>query len=339
MIKMKIAVVPGDGIGREVIPAALSVLDAFNLKIEKVPLEIGYGKWERTGSALTDEDISIIKECSCVLFGAITTPPDPGYKSVLVRLRKELDLYANIRPFAPLKNVRLPCETKAFDFIIVRENTEGMYSGVEELHEDAAYTTRVITRRGSERIAGSACRIAGGRKKRITIVHKANVLKSDSFFRDVCKGVAKKDGITYGEMLVDAMAYDMVMHPDRYDVIVTTNLFGDILSDLAAALVGGLGLCPSANIGEKYALFEPVHGSAPDIAGRGIANPIAAILSVKMMLEWMDKTEEAFAIGKAVDSVLLQGITTPDLGGEYSTMDVSNAIIKSILNQNFYESI
>ncbi|MFA4936213.1 MAG: isocitrate/isopropylmalate family dehydrogenase, partial [Candidatus Methanoperedens sp.] len=195
---MKLAVIPGDGIGREVIPAALVVLDAFGMDIEKVPLDIGYGKWEKTGSALTDEDMAIIKECDCVLFGAITTPPDPNYKSVLMRLRKELDLYANIRPFVPLEKVTLPCGKK-FDFVIVRENTEGMYSGVEELHENAAYTTRIITRKGSERIAESACRIANERKKRLTIVHKANVLKSDSFFRDVCISVIKRRGISYNE--------------------------------------------------------------------------------------------------------------------------------------------
>ncbi len=326
---MRIAVVPGDGIGKEVVPAALSVLDAFGLDIEKIPLEIGYGKWKRTGSALTDDDLDIIKGCDCVLFGAITTPPDPNYKSVLVRLRKELDLYANIRPFSPLKTVKLPC-SKKFDFIIVRENTEGMYSGVEELHEDAAYTTRVITRKGCERIAERACALAKSRKKNITIVHKANVLKSDSFFRDVCTGVAKRNGIAYNEMLVDAMAYDLILRPEKYDVIVTTNLFGDILSDEAAAIAGGLGLCPSANTGDRYALFEPIHGSAPDIAGKGIANPIAAILSVKMMLEWAGWTKEAASIGRAVDDVLQQGIVTPDLGGSYSTVDVSDAIAKMV---------
>lgn len=326
---MKIAVVPGDGIGKEVMPAALSVLDAFDLGIEKVPLEIGYGKWERTGNAITDDDIALIRECDCVLFGAITTPPDPNYKSVLVRLRKELDLYANIRPFKPLRNVNLPC-TGNFDFVIVRENTEGMYSGVEELHTDAAYTTRIVTRKGSERIAQSACSLVQKRKGHLTIVHKANVLKSDSFFRDICTGVAKKNNISYSEMLVDAMAYDMILNPGKYDVIVTTNLFGDILSDEAAAITGGLGLCPSANIGDKYALFEPIHGSAPDIAGKGIANPIAAILSVKMMLEWTGKTEEARSIDKAVDSVLTQHITTPDLGGRYSTRDVGEAIARLV---------
>ena len=326
---MKVAIIPGDGIGKEVLPAALSVLDVFGLDIEKVPLEIGFGKWEKTGSAITDDDIALIKQCDCVLFGAITTVPDPNYKSVLVRIRKELDLYANIRPFTPLEKVKLPC-AKKFDFVIVRENTEGMYSGVEELHEDVAYSTRIITRKGSTRIAEKACKIAKMRKKQLTIVHKANVLKSDSFFRDVCTGVAKKNDIRYNEMFVDAMAYDMILHPEKYDVIVTTNLFGDILSDEAAAMVGGLGLCPSANIGDKYALFEPIHGSAPDIAGKGIANPIAAILSVKMMLEWAGFNVEAKTIGQAVNNVLDNGIITPDLGGSYSTLDVSNAITKLI---------
>jgi len=317
-------------VGKEVIPAALRVLDAFGLDIEKIFLDIGYGKWEKTGKALTDEDMAVIKDCDCVLFGAITTPPDPDYKSVLMRLRKELDLYANIRPFAPLRNVKLPCSGK-FDFVIVRENTEGMYSGVEELHEDAAYTTRIITRKGSERIAEHACKIAGERKKQVTIVHKANVLKSDSFFRDVCIGVAKKNRIAFNEMYVDAMAYDLILRPEKYDVIVTTNLFGDILSDVAAALVGGLGLCPSANVGDKHALFEPIHGSAPDIAGKGIANPLAAILSVRMMLEWMRRKKEAQEIAKAVDGVLEKGIVTPDLGGSYSTIEVAEAIAGMVL--------
>ncbi len=327
---MKLAVVPGDGIGKEVMPAALSVLDAFGLDMEQIPIEIGYGKWERTGSALTDEDMSIIKDCDCVLFGAVTTPPDLNYKSVLLRLRKELDLYANIRPFSPLANVKLPCNKKVFDLVIVRENTEGMYSGVEELLEDAAYTTRVITRKGSERIAQSACTIAKKRKKQITIVHKANVLKSDSFFRDVCKSIANKNKISYNEMLVDAMAYDIVLRPEKYDVLVTTNLFGDILSDVAAAVSGGLGICPSANIGDRYALFEPIHGSAPDIAGKGIANPIASILSVRMMLQWLGHETEAEILKKTVDSVIARGIVTPDLGGSYSTTDVSEAISKNI---------
>lgn len=324
---MKLAVIPGDGVGREIIPVALEVLDAL-IDTEKIFLDIGYGKWKSTGSAISEEDIHIIKDCDCVLLGAITTPPDPNYKSVLLRLRKELDLYANIRPFTSFENIS---KAKDFDFVIVRENTEGMYSGIEKVDENIAYTTRVITRKGSERIAEYACSIAENRKKRITIVHKANVLKSCLFFKNICIAIAKRKAIAYNEMLVDAMAYDLILHPERYDVIVTTNLFGDILSDVAAALVGGIGLCPSANIGNTYALFEPVHGSAPDIAGKGIANPIACILSVRLMLEWAGRKKEADIISKAVNNVLEQGVTTPDIGGLHSTKQVANAIIKNIM--------
>lgn len=327
---MKVAVVEGDGIGKEVIPSALKVLKAIdtNLKIniEQVPVELGYGKWEKIGVPITDFDLDIIKSCDCILFGAITTPPDPNYKSVLVKLRKELDLYANIRPFKTYSSI----SQKYIDFIIVRENTEGMYSGIEEIKADVALSTRVISRKGSERIAKYGCEIAKKRKNQITIVHKANILKSCRFFRDICIDIAKNYNIEYKERLVDAMCYDLILHPDKYDVIVTTNLFGDILSDLSAALIGGLGLCPSANLGSKYALFEPVHGSAPDIAGQGKANPIAAILSVKMMFEWAGETENANIIERAVKHVLFKGIKTPDLGGNNTTEEVTNAISREI---------
>ncbi|HID27746.1 MAG TPA: isocitrate/isopropylmalate dehydrogenase family protein [Methanosarcinales archaeon] len=327
---MKVTVVEGDGIGKEVIPSALKVLKAIetNLKIniEQVPVELGYDKWEKIGVAITDLDLDIIKSCDCILFGAITTPPDPNYKSVLVKLRKELDLYANIRPFKTYSSI----SQKYIDFIIVRENTEGMYSGIEEIKADVALSTRVISRKGSERIAKYGCEIAKKRKNQITIVHKANILKSCGFFRDICIDIAKNYNIEYKERLVDAMCYDLILHPDKYDVIVTTNLFGDILSDLSAALIGGLGLCPSANLGYKYALFEPVHGSAPDIAGQGKANPIAAILSIKMMLEWAGETENANIIERAVKNVLFKGIKTPDLGGNNTTKEVTDAISREI---------
>lgn len=322
---MRIAVVEGDGIGREVVPAALQVLDVLGLGFEKVPLEIGYAKWEKIGEAMTDEDIDIMKDCDCVFFGAVTTPRDPNYRSVLVRIRKELDLYANIRPYKSWEKINTPFK-KPFDFIIVRENTEGMYSGIEEIREDAAYTTRVITRKGSLRIAEHACKLVKDRKNLLTIVHKANILKSCRFFRDICIDVARARDVEYDEMYIDAMVYNIILHPERFDGIVTTNLFGDILSDLAAVLVGGLGMCPSANIGEKYALFEPVHGSALDIAGKGIANPIAAILSAKMMLEWYGEKQKAEAIQQAVEKTLASGITTPDLGGKHSTQEVAKAV-------------
>ncbi len=321
----KLAVIEGDGIGREVIPAALEVLDAFGLEIEKVPLELGYARWERTGTAMSEEDIEIIKGCDAVLFGAITTVPDPNYKSILLTIRKELDLYANIRPIKPLPGVTGVTGRSDFDFVIVRENTEGLYSGIEELHEDFATTQRLVTRKGSERIAEYACKLAKERKNRLTIVHKSNVLKSDKLFLDVCRETASAREVEYNDMLVDAMAYSLMMRPENYDVVVTTNLFGDILSDMSGALVGSLGLLPSANIGSKYAFFEPVHGSAPDIAGKGIANPLAAILCVKMLLEWMGE-KRASLIDEAIGYVLQNKIIPPDLGGNSTTAEVGHAV-------------
>lgn len=331
---MKLAIIEGDGVGKEVIPAAVEVLDALGLEIEKVPLELGYGKWERTGTAITDEDINILKECDCVLFGAVTTPPDPNYKSVLLTIRKELDVYANIRPIKPLAGIKGVTGRNDFDLVIVRENTEGMYSGIEEIHDDVSYTTRVITRKGSKRIAEYACKLAKQRQNKVTIVHKSNVLKSDKLFLDTCRSVADDANVTYNDMLVDSMAFSLITSPQKYDVVVTTNLFGDILSDMSAALVGSLGLAPSANIGEKYAFFEPVHGSAPDIAGKGIANPIAAILCVKMMMEWRGDTKNASLVENAVNHVSGQGIMTSELGGTSSTKEVGHAVAEYIKAQN-----
>jgi methanogen homoisocitrate dehydrogenase len=325
----KLAVIEGDGIGKEVIPAALEVLDAFGLEIEKVPLELGYARWERTGTAMSEEDIETIKGCNAVLFGAITTVPDPNYKSILLTIRKELDLYANVRPIKPLPGVTGVTGRSDFDFVIVRENTEGLYSGIEELHEDFATTQRLVTRKGSERIAEYACKLAKERKNRLTIVHKSNVLKSDKLFLDVCREVADARGVEYNDMLVDAMAYSLMMRPENYDVVVTTNIFGDILSDMSGALVGSLGLLPSANIGSKYAFFEPVHGSAPDIAGKGIANPLAAVLCVKMLLEWMGE-KNAQLIDEAVGYVLKDKIITPDLGGKSGTAEVGHAVAECL---------
>jgi len=326
---MKLAVIEGDGIGKEVIPAALKVLDAFELELEKVPLELGYARWERTGTAMAQEDLEVIKRCNAVLFGAVTTVPDPNYKSVLLTIRKELDLYANIRPVKPLPGVTGVTGRTDFDFVIVRENTEGLYSGIEEIGNELSWTKRIVTRRGSERIAEYACKLAKRRKNKVTIVHKSNVLKSDKLFLDVCRQVADSREVKYGDMLVDSMAYSLIMHPERYDVVVTTNLFGDILSDMCATLVGSLGLVPSANIGEKYAFFEPVHGSAPDIAGKGISNPIAAILCVKMLLEWLNDSRALF-IDAAIEHVIRNNIITPDLGGKAGTIEVGNAIAEFV---------
>ena len=315
----KVAVVAGDGIGPEVVQSALAVLEAAGADFEQVPVEIGLGRWKKTGLAMSDGDMEIIKQCDCVLLGAITTPPDPNYRSVLLRMRKELDLYANIRPF----------HSSALDFIIVRENTEGLYSGIEDVGEEESRTLRVITRRGSERIAAVACDLAAKRKK-LTVVHKSNVLRSDRLFLKTCRKVADDRKIPVEDMLVDAAAYNLVVNPERFDVLVTTNLFGDILSDEAAGVIGSLGLCASANIGEGHALFEPIHGSAPDIAGKGISNPIGAIRSAAMMMEWLGEPKTAHHIEDAVERTLAQGIATQDLGKSCKTADVTKAVAANL---------
>ena len=317
---MRIAVVEGDGVGREVIPPARRILEMLLADAEFFDVEIGYSKWERTGSACTDEDIDSLRDSDAILFGAVTTPPDPNYKSVLLRIRKELDLYANLRPV----------KGDGFDIMIVRENTEGLYSGIEEIGPDRSTTLRVVTKAGSERIARYACRLAKDRRNSLVIGNKANVLKSDVLFRDTCLSVAKEEGVFARAAFIDALTLDVLMHPSDYDVIVTTNIFGDILSDACGYLTGGLGMLPSANIGEKHAFFEPVHGSAPDIAGKGIANPVAAIRSAAMLLAHLGRTEEAAAIDDAVDSVLASGIKTRDLGGSFSTDDVGEAVYMQV---------
>jgi len=314
-----VAIVRGDGIGPEVVESALMVLEAAGAQFEQVPVDIGLGRWKRTGIAMAKEDLQTIKECDCVLFGAITTPPDPGYRSVLLQLRRELDLYANIRPFRS-------CD---LDFIIVRENTEGLYSGLEDVGVEESRTVRLITRLGSERIARKACDLVARRSK-LTIVHKANVLKSDHLFLNTCRAVAEGHRIPFEDMLVDTTAYNLIVNPGRFDVLVTTNLFGDILSDEAAGIIGSLGLCASANVGESRALFEPIHGSAPDIAGKGIANPIGAIRSAAMMMEWLGDGETARRIDAAAERALDQGMKTPDLGGSCKTKDMTAAIVENL---------
>lgn len=316
----KVAVVAGDGIGPEVVESALAVLDAAGAQCERLPVEIGLARWKRTGLAMGEEDLEALKECDCIFLGAISTPPDPNYKSVLLRIRKELDLYANIRPF----------QSQDLDFIIVRENTEGLYSGIEEVGLEESHTMRVITRRGSERIAEIACDLVAGRQK-LTIIHKSNVLRSDRLFLECCRAVAARRGVLCEDMLVDAAAYNLVVNPKRFDVMVTTNLFGDILSDEAAGVIGSLGLCASANVGSVHALFEPIHGSAPDIAGKGIANPVGAIRSAAMMMQWLGEPEMARRIETAVHTALTCGARTPDLGGDFKTADVTDAVKKYLV--------
>jgi methanogen homoisocitrate dehydrogenase len=320
----RIAIVEGDGIGHEVIPVAKNVLDLLHPEYEYFSVDVGYHRWEQTGCPCADRDIAELKTAKAILFGAITTPPMKDYQSVVLRLRKALDLYANLRPV----------KGNGFDIMIVRENTEGLYSGIEEIGTDRATTLRVVTRAGTERIVRTAIRLAKERNGHLTIGHKANVLKSDVLFRDICSAEAESAGISWNDKFIDALALDVLQHPVSYDVIVTTNIFGDILSDMASYLVGGLGLVPSANIGEHYALFEPVHGSAPDIAGKNIANPIAALRSAGLLLSYCGDTQGSNQIEAAVQTVIAQGIRTRDLGGSAGTREFGNAVVRALLKRN-----
>lgn len=316
----RIAVVEGDGIGHEVIPVACRVLAILHPEYEYFTVDVGYHRWEETGCPCADRDIERLKTADAILFGAITTPPMKDYQSVVLRIRKALDLYANLRPV----------KGNGFDIMIVRENTEGLYSGIEETGPDRATTLRVVTKKGTERIVRKAIELTRQMNGVLTIGHKANVIKSDVFFRDICLAEARAAGVPHNDRFIDALSLDVLQHPDRYSVVVTTNMFGDILSDVASYLVGGLGLVPSANIGDRYALFEPVHGSAPDIAGRNIANPIAAIRSAAMLLGHMGDTTGAEMVEQAVQDVLFTGIMTRDLGGSAGTKEFGEAVVKAL---------
>jgi len=316
----RVAIVEGDGIGHEVIPVARRVLELLHPEYEYFTVDVGYGEWERTGCPCTDPDIAELKTADAILFGAVTTPPMKDYQSVVLRIRKALDLYANLRP---VKN-------DTFDFMIVRENTEGLYSGIEEATPERATTLRVVSRRGTERIIRKAIDLARQRNGVLTIGHKANVIKSDVFFRDICLAEAEAAGVPCNDRFIDSLSLDLLQHPGKYSVVVTTNMFGDILSDVAAYLVGGLGLVPSANIGDRYALFEPVHGSAPDIAGKNIANPVAAIRSVSMLLDHLGDPSGAAVVEASVRQLLRKGICTRDLGGSTGTREFGDALVQSL---------
>ncbi|MCL4464854.1 MAG: isocitrate/isopropylmalate dehydrogenase family protein [Chloroflexi bacterium] len=327
----RVCVIEGDGIGREVVPAALSVLAALRLPFDYTLAKAGYGCYQECGDSIPAATVAACREADAVLFGAVTTPPDiPGYKSAIITLRKELDLYANLRP---TRSLGVPGYREGVDLTIVRENTEGLYSGQEEDLGDVATAKRVITRKGSERIARAAFELARREgRPRVTIVHKANVLrKTCGLFRRTAFAVAKDyPDITADEMLVDAMAMRLIRDPEKFSVIVTTNLFGDILSDEASMLVGGLGLAAAGNIGERGAIFEPVHGSAPDIAGKGVANPLATILAAALLCSYLGEQEAAERLNRAVASVIRDGILPPDLGGSAGTQEVTRAVVAAL---------
>lgn len=338
--KYRIGVIEGDGVGPEIITAALSLLDLVNADFEIVRIEAGLSRYRREGIPIGEGDIDILRSLDATIKGPITTLPGrQGYRSVNVYIRKELGLYANVRPFRSYRRLSL----KEIDAVIVRENMEGLYSGIEWRIPSSAFSLRVITEEGSRRIVRYAFRYAISRgRSRVTAVHKANILKeSDGLFREVFFEEARKyPGVKHDELFVDAAAYLMVKDPGRFDVIVTPNLYGDILSDLAAGVAGSLGMFASAQVGEDTAVFEPVHGTAPDIAGKGIANPTSAIKALAMMLEYLSTIHGdeglgrvAAAIEEGVRKVIEEGrVLTPDMGGSASTTEFAAAVRYAVIN-------
>lgn len=327
--KYQIAVIPGDGIGKEVMEATISVLDELNIDFDYVYGIAGDECNEEHGTPLPQETIDIIRDSDACLFGAAgETAAD-----VIVKIRQEMKMFANLRPVKSYPNTKSIFEN--VDFMIVRENTEGLYiANQEEESEDGAIAKRIITREAEERIINYAFQYAkDNNRTKVTAVHKANVLKkTDGLFKKIFYEVAEKyPDIDTEDFYVDATAMYLVTQPQEFQVIVTTNLFGDILSDEGAGLVGGLGLTPSANIGADGALFEPVHGSAPDIAGQQKANPIATMLSAIMMLRYLGENEAANKFDAAILKVLNEGKTlTSDLGGSSTTIEVAQAIKDSL---------
>ncbi|MDO5860516.1 homoisocitrate dehydrogenase [Methanobrevibacter sp.] len=326
-----IAIISGDGIGKEVMNACEYLLDSLDLNFSFEYGQAGFECFNNTGTTLPEETIKIANKSDAVLFGASTSTP--GQPSPIINLRKALNVYANIRPIKSYKGVN--CIRDDIDFVIVRENTEGLYSQVEYGDCDRMIAERHITKKASERISKAAFNLCIKRgQSKVTCVHKSNVLKkTDGIFRESFYKVAREyPKITSEDYYVDAMAMYLITQPQNFEVIVSSNLFGDILSDESAGLVGGLGLAPSGNIGDHNGLFEPVHGSAPDIAGKHIANPCSMILSASMMLDYLGEWEISNDIKQAVEKVIADcKIRTPDLGGDASTMDVTKAIVKELI--------
>lgn len=324
----KVAVIPGDGIGPEVIAEARAVLGALALPIDFIEAEAGLACRARTGSYFPDATRAAVEDADAVLFGAITSPlasEDASYTSVVLELRRMLDAYANVRPAFDLGQ---PCQVPGLRLVLIRENSEGEYNAPEVADAEGVTTHRRITRRGCERIVRFAFDYAQANgRRRLTCVHKANVLRaSDGLFLDTFRARARAQPSVRGDdILVDNCALQLVREPARFEVFVTLNLYGDILSDLAAGLVGGLGFAPSGNYGPTKALFEPVHGSAPDIAGKGVANPAAAILSAAMMLRHLGFPEDAARIDRAVTAALARG-RTQDAGGTLSTREFGDLV-------------
>ena len=327
-----ITLIPGDGIGPQVTEAAKMVLNASGVEINWEIVEAGEKVIEKYGTPLPDYVIDSIKKNRVVLKGPVTTPVGTGFRSINVALRQALKLYANVRPVKSYKGV--PSRYEGIDLVVVRENTEGLYMGIEHMvGEDAAESIKIITRKASERIARFAFELARKEERRkVTAVHKANIMKcTDGLFLDCVRKVSQEyPEIIFEDVIVDVMSMKLVQAPQDYEVLVMPNLYGDILSDLAAGLVGGLGVVPGANIGDKEIVFEPAHGSAPELDSN-IANPTATILSGIMMLMYLGEREAAVRVEKAVKKVLEERKkTTKDLGGNAGTLEYTEEIINAL---------
>ncbi len=335
MTQQHITVIKGDGIGPDIVESALQILDKVGCNFAYDFADAGLMALENHGELLPQETLDLIAKNKVTLKGPLTTPVGEGFTSINVSLRKQFQLYANVRPVLSFKGTKARYED--IDIITIRENTEGMYSGLGQVVSadgNEAEAMSKITREGAERIVTFAYELARreGRKK-VTAVHKANILKSTSgLFLKVAREIAAKyPDIESTEMIVDNTCMQLVMNPHQFDVIVTTNLFGDILSDLCAGLVGGLGMAPGANIGKDCAIFEAVHGSAPDIAGKNLANPTSVILASIQMLEYLKMSDKAELIRAALKDVIESGDrTTRDLGGEHGTTDFTQAVLERL---------
>jgi len=332
-MKHRITLIPGDGIGPEVAAAVVRIIEASGVEVEWEEHIAGQQALDKFGKTLPDELIESIKKNKVGLKGPITTPVGKGFTSVNVGLRKALDLYANLRPVRALPNV--PCRNPDLDLVVVRENTESLYSGLEhEIIPGVVESLKIITEKASTRIARFAFTYARNEKrKKITAVHKANIMKlSDGLFLRCFEEVGKLYPDTERQsMIVDNASMQLVMRPEQFDILLCENLYGDIVSDLCAGLIGGLGLVPGANIGEKGAVFEAVHGSAPDIAGKGIANPTALLQSAILMLNHIEERQAAQQIETAMLKVFEEGkARTRDIGGTSSTNEFADAIIAAM---------
>ena len=335
---VRVTLIPGDGIGPSITAATVRILEASGADLEWDHQVAGMAAVARYGDPIPDATLDSIKRTRLALKGPLETPVGEGFRSINVALRKTFDLYANVRPaYSIVPGGRY----QDLDIVLIRENTEGLYVGIEhyiKIGEDpraAAESVALITRAGSERIARYAFEYAvKHRRKKVTLVHKANILKySQGLFLDSGRLIAREyvGRVEFEERIVDAMAMNLVLNPERFDVIVTTNLFGDILSDQISGLVGGLGLAPGANIGLHGAIFEAVHGTAPDIAGKNVANPGALVLAACMLLEHIGEGDRALRIRRALETVIREGKTvTRDLGGSASTDDFTDAIIAGL---------